>query len=84
MSEYEWDRTTMAVVASALSGDSDGAVELLRPLPQRDVCHIAVRLAAMAADALIVAAQDTGGDRAEALSQWQQCILQHEAEYDGD
>lgn len=84
MSEYEWDRTTMAVVASALSGDSDGAVELLRPLPQSDVCHIAVRLAAMAADALIVAAQDSGGDREEALSQWQQCILQHEAEYEGE
>jgi len=33
MSEYEWDRTTMAVVASALSGDSDGAVELLRRSP---------------------------------------------------
>ncbi|GAA3190740.1 hypothetical protein GCM10017688_54960 [Streptomyces ramulosus] len=83
MSEYEWDRTTMAVVATALSGDSDGAVELLRPLPHRDVCHVAVRLAAMAADALITAAQDAGGDRAQALSQWQQCILQHEAEYDG-
>ncbi|UTH96495.1 hypothetical protein SRIMHP_20440 [Streptomyces rimosus subsp. rimosus] len=63
-----------------LAGDSDGAVELLRPLSQRDVCQITVRLAAMAADALISAAEDTGGDRAEALAQWQQCILQHEAE----
>ncbi|UNO41450.1 hypothetical protein [Streptomyces sp. MST-110588] len=81
MPEFEWDRTTMAIVACALAGDSDGAVELLRPLPQRDVCHIAVRLAAMAADALIVAAQDTGGDREEALAHWQQCILQHESEH---
>ncbi len=77
MSEYEWDRTTMAVVASALSGDSDGAVELLRPLPQSDVCHIAVRLS-------LIHTQDSGGDREEALSQWQQCILQHEAEYEGE
>ncbi|MFG2224110.1 hypothetical protein [Streptomyces sp. NPDC048644] len=83
MSEYEWDRTTRAVVASALAGDSDGAVELLRPLPQRDLCHIAVRLAAMTADALISAARDTGGDRADALSQWQRSILRHEAEHDG-
>ncbi|OKI03466.1 hypothetical protein A6A06_39000 [Streptomyces sp. CB02923] len=80
MPEFEWDRTAMAVVACALAGDSDGAVELLRPLSQRDVCQITVRLAAMAADALISAAEDTGGDRAEALAQWQQCILQHEAE----
>ncbi|MCZ0974645.1 hypothetical protein O1L55_32025 [Streptomyces albulus] len=43
-----------------------------------------MRLAAMAADALIVAAQDAGGDREEALSQWQQCILQHEAEHSGE
>lgn len=81
MSEYEWDRTTMAVVASALSGDSDGAVELLRPLPQRDLCHIAVRLAAMAADGLISAAEDDGGDRREALARWQRSILRHEAEH---
>ncbi|MEU6115678.1 hypothetical protein ABZ840_14280 [Streptomyces sp. NPDC047117] len=84
MSEYEWDRTTMAVVACALAGDSEGAVELLRPLPQRDTCHIAVRLAAMAADALISAAEDAGGDRAEALARWQQCILQHETEHGGE
>ncbi|MET9297367.1 hypothetical protein [Streptomyces sp. NPDC003077] len=81
MPDYEWDRTTMAIVACALAGDSEGAVELLRPLPQVDVCHIAVRLAAMAADALIVAAEDAGGDREEALAHWQECILQHEAEH---
>lgn len=81
MSEYEWDRSTMAVVACALAGDSDGAVALLQPLPQRDVCRIAVRLAAMAADALISAAEDTGGSRTEALARWQQCILQHEVEH---
>ncbi|MFD7920681.1 hypothetical protein ACFV3R_15830 [Streptomyces sp. NPDC059740] len=84
MSDFEWDRTTMAVVASALAGDSDGAVELLRPLSQRDVCHVAVRLAAMAADALIIAAEETGGDREEALARWQERILQHEVERDGE
>ncbi len=37
----------------------------------------------MAADALISATQESGGDREEALARWQQCILQHETEHDG-
>ncbi|MEV0260752.1 hypothetical protein AB0I49_05330 [Streptomyces sp. NPDC050617] len=80
---FESDRTTMAVIACALADDSDGAVELLKPLDARDVSRIAVRLAAMAADALISATQENGGDRAEALARWQQCILQHEMEHEG-
>ncbi|KOG85779.1 hypothetical protein [Streptomyces varsoviensis] len=80
---FESDRITMAVIACALADDSDGAVELLKPLDARDVSRIAVRLAAMAADALISAAEEGGGNRDEALAHWQQCILQHEADHDG-
>ncbi|TGB09496.1 hypothetical protein E4099_13680 [Streptomyces palmae] len=69
----------MAVVATALADDGEAAAELLAPLETRDVCRVAVRLAAMAADALLAAAEAEGGGREEALARWQACILAHEA-----
>ncbi|TVL87829.1 hypothetical protein [Streptomyces sp. SAJ15] len=70
----------MAVVATALADDGEAAVTLLAPLEARDVCRVAVRLAAMAADTLLAVAEAEGGGRAEALARWQACILAHEAQ----
>ncbi|MDT3400009.1 hypothetical protein RKE29_25845 [Streptomyces sp. B1866] len=71
----------MAMVAAALADDSEGAVALLEPLTTREVCRVAVRLAAMAADALLAVAEEAGGGREEALAHWQACIIEHEAQY---
>ncbi|MGP4003498.1 hypothetical protein [Streptomyces sp. 8N706] len=79
MKAHEWDRMTMAVVACALANDGEGAAALLEPLDARDVSHIAVRLAAMAAEALLLEADAAGVDRAELLGRWQAHILAHEA-----
>jgi hypothetical protein len=79
MDAFECDRTTMAMVAAALADDGEGAVALLEPLDPRDLCRVAVRLAAMAADALLAVAEEAGGGRAEALAHWQACIMDHEA-----
>ncbi|MEU1791087.1 hypothetical protein ABZ553_35495 [Streptomyces sparsogenes] len=69
----------MAIVAAALADDGEGAVALLEPLERRDVCRVAVRLAAMAADALLAVAEEGGGGKAEALAHWQACIIAHES-----
>ncbi len=79
MDAFECDRTTMAIVAAALAGDGEGAAALLEPLERRDVSRVAVRLAAMAADALLAVAEESGGGRAEALAHWQACIIAHES-----
>ncbi|MBB5938487.1 hypothetical protein [Streptomyces zagrosensis] len=82
MNAYEWDRTTMAVVACALANDSDGAGALLEPLDARDLRHVVVRLAAMAAEALVAEADDAGGDREEVIARWRASILAHESRHD--
>lgn len=74
----------MAMVAAALADDGEGAAALLEPLDQRDACRVAVRLAAMAADALLAMAEEEGGDRADALARWQACIIDHEARRAGE
>ncbi|WP_432094001.1 hypothetical protein [Streptomyces sp. bgisy100] len=79
MNAHEWDRLTMAVVACALANDGEGAAALLEPLDARDVSHVTVRLAAMAAEALLQEADAAGVGRAEVLGRWQARILDHEA-----
>nr|WP_053048649.1 hypothetical protein [Streptomyces antioxidans] len=69
----------MAIVAAALADDGEGAAALLEPLDARDVCRVAVRLAAMAAHALVAVAEEGGGGREEALAHWQACIIAHES-----
>ncbi|WP_425587103.1 hypothetical protein [Streptomyces violaceusniger] len=81
MDAFECDRTTMAIVAAALADDGEGAAALLEPLETRDVCRVAVRLAAMAAHALVAVAEEGGGGREEALAHWQACIIAHESKH---
>lgn len=69
----------MAIVAAALADDGEGAAALLEPLEMRDACRVAVRLAAMAAHALVAVAEEGGGGREEALAHWQECIIAHES-----
>lgn len=68
----------MASVACALAEDSEGLAELLRCSDRDHLPHVVVRLAAMAAQALLADAE-TDADRAEVLARWQACILDHEA-----
>jgi hypothetical protein len=78
VNEDEWDRLTMASIACALTDDSEGLAELLRHSDPGHLPYVVVRLAAMAAHALLMDAEsDT--DRAEVLARWQACILDHEA-----
>lgn len=78
MDAYEWDRLTLAIVAAALADDSDGAAALLEPVEAGDLRHVVVRLAAMAAEALLIEADGSGSGRAEVQARWRACILAHE------
>ncbi|MER0240908.1 hypothetical protein AAHZ94_02485 [Streptomyces sp. HSW2009] len=82
MNAYEWDRTTMAMIACALANDSDGAGALLEPMDAHDLRHVVVRLAAMAAEALISEAGQAGTGREEVIARWQASILAHESRRD--
>lgn len=75
----------MALVAAALAGDSDGAATLLLQHEADDLRHIVVRLAGMAADALLSQGELAGASPEEVAEHWRACILDLERQHgEGD